>query len=325
MLCEMLARIALQYTYERVKPFAGSDFGNFVRHDLSIEAKKIISLWPFDLRVKSSVGAGNWAAVPWLAFFDPLETTSATSGNYVVFLINAQDQSVILSLNQGTTERYRELGQIQGRKALMRNAKEVSDRVSDFAKYFDTSAINLGSNDSLPLGYEAGHAFGRTYAVDELEENKLSKDLHLILDAYKALVDRGGSMPIEAMFKESGNTNISETRKYVLSRKIERSANVRKEVLSRRQPVCECCGFDPVKHFSYSGPVQNTPLDVHHAKPLNYLSEGETRRYVVPDDFLVLCPTCHRMIHKIDDPSNLKALKNKLRFKYMVDIHYPMF
>jgi hypothetical protein len=79
MLHEMLSRLAKEYAYERVKPFANSDFGNFVRHDIAIEAKKRLIFWPYDLNVKASVGAGVWAAVPWLAFFDPLVTTSATS------------------------------------------------------------------------------------------------------------------------------------------------------------------------------------------------------------------------------------------------------
>ena len=63
-------------------PSRGADlkFANFVRHNLAIEAKKQLISWPFDLQVKSSVGAENWASVPWLGFFDPLITTSATKG-----------------------------------------------------------------------------------------------------------------------------------------------------------------------------------------------------------------------------------------------------
>ncbi|RFU12389.1 DUF3578 domain-containing protein, partial [Rhodobacteraceae bacterium W635] len=90
MLHDMLARIAQNYVYERAKPFANSSFGSFVRHDVALEAKKKLIFLPYELTVKASVGAGVWAAVPWLAFFDPLVTKSATSGYYVVYLINAQ-------------------------------------------------------------------------------------------------------------------------------------------------------------------------------------------------------------------------------------------
>jgi len=99
MLHVFLERLAREYSFQRAKPFSGSEFGNFVRHDIALEAKRTLLYWPFDLTVKSSVGAGNWAAVPWLAFFDPIETTSATSGIYVVYLINPQTEEIYLSLN----------------------------------------------------------------------------------------------------------------------------------------------------------------------------------------------------------------------------------
>ena len=72
MLSDQLSRLATEYTYERAKPFTGSKFGEFVRHDIVVDAKKLLTPSPFDLKVKASVGQGVWASVPWLAFFDPL-------------------------------------------------------------------------------------------------------------------------------------------------------------------------------------------------------------------------------------------------------------
>ena len=80
MLAEMLSKIARAYAHERMKPFSNSDFGNFVRRDVATEAKKQLFEKPYELKFKASVGAGNWAAVPWLAFFDPLETEPSTKG-----------------------------------------------------------------------------------------------------------------------------------------------------------------------------------------------------------------------------------------------------
>lgn len=71
MLHEMLSRIATDYAFERAKKFAKSEFGNFVRHDVAIEAKKQIIFLPYDLKVKASVRSGNWASVPWLGFLIP--------------------------------------------------------------------------------------------------------------------------------------------------------------------------------------------------------------------------------------------------------------
>ncbi len=61
MLHDMLSRMAKEYVHARTKPFGGNEFGDFVRHDIAIEAKKHLIFLPFDLKVKASVGAGVWA------------------------------------------------------------------------------------------------------------------------------------------------------------------------------------------------------------------------------------------------------------------------
>ncbi|RQP05128.1 MAG: DUF3578 domain-containing protein [Paracoccus sp. BP8] len=315
MLAELFSRIAKEYSFERARAFTNSPFGNFVRHDVAIEAKKHVLMSPHELTVKASVGQGAWASVPWLAFFDPLVTDSATKGFYVVVLINPQNQTFTLSLNQGTTEVFEEFKTARGLKVLARRARDMADRLPEYAEKFSEAPIDLGSDDRLPAGYVAGHAFGRTYQADSVSEVEFSADLNLMLKAYATLVERGGTTPTDVMQEEAGSESIEETRKYVLSRRIERSPKVRKGVLKAKPPICECCGLNPKNDFGFQGAVEEYPLDVHHAAPLFGLAEGETRRYRIPQDFLVLCPTCHRMMHKQKDVSDLKALKAKLRFK----------
>jgi len=324
MLAQQLTRVAMEYTYERAKPFKGSNFGEFVRRDIAVEAKKLLTFGPFDLKVKASVGQSKWAAVPWLAFFDPLITETATMGFYVVYLINPDAQEITLSMNQGTTAIYNDFGPVRGRDVLRRRARDMADRVPEFAKHFSEDPIDLGSKAGLPAGYEAGHSFGKTYAAGTLTDARLMEDLHEMLLAYEALVNRGGTTPSEVMQEEANGKDIEETRRYVLSRRIERSPKVRRDVLKAKPPICECCGLDPRRDYGFSGPFHEVPLDVHHAAPLRGLAEGETRRYRVPDDFMVLCPNCHRMIHKTDSPSDLQQLKRKLRFKIARDVSYIM-
>ena len=292
MLAAQLSRLAKEYTYERARPFTGSKFGDFVRHDIAVEAKKLLAFTPFDLKVKASVGQGVWASVPWLAFFDPLVTETATKGFYVVYLINPDAQTITLSMNQGTTAIYNDFGPARGRDVLKRRARDMADRVPEFAKYFSEAPINLGSEAGLPAGYEAGHSFGKTYNAGMLDDDMLAADLHQMLLAYEALVNRGGTTPSEVMQEEADGKDIDETRRYILSRRIERSPKVRKDVLKAKPPICECCGLDPKRDYGFNGPAHETPLDVHHAAPLHGLAEGETRRYRVPEDFMVLCPTC---------------------------------
>ncbi|WP_342068554.1 MrcB family domain-containing protein [Yoonia algicola] len=316
MLHEMLVRLATEYVYERGKNFAGSEFGKFVRHDIAIEAKKRLIFLPYDLKVKASVGAGNWAAVPWLGFFDPLITESATRGFYVVYLINAQSQEIHLSMNQGTTAAYQSFGEKEGRNYLKRNATEMAARIRSFADQFSTAPIDLGSDDSLPLGYMAGHAFGRKYDANKVDKDQFYTDLETMLAAYEMLVDLGGTTPGDVMMEEADSNDVVESREYVLSRRIERAPNVRLPVLKKRGAVCEGCNLDPQQHYNFQGPLKNTPLEIHHIKPLSGMAEGETRRYKIPEDFLVLCPTCHRVIHKQTDPSNLEQLRLRLNFRH---------
>lgn len=318
---EMLLRVANEFVYERGKPFKGSAFGDFVRKDLVQEVKRNLVFWPYELKVKASVGAGNWAAVPWLAFFDTLITETATKGFYVVYLINAQNGSIYLSMNQGTTAVYEEFGRTRGREVLRRRAIDMRERVADHAKNFSDSPIDLGSTEDLPKGYEAGHSFGVCYKQGELDESRCLNDLQKMLAAYAALVERGGQTPSDVLAAEVGGGSIEETRRLAFSRRIERSPKVRRAVLAAKRPVCEACGLEPEKDYRYDGRPEQTPLDVHHARPLYELAEGETKRYEIPADFLVLCPTCHRMIHKQDDPSNLSELKKRIRFKHMREVY----
>lgn len=312
----MLVRLAREYVYERGKSFSGSEFGNFVRHDLAIAAKKQLIFLPYDLKVKASVGAGNWAAVPWLGFFDPLITESATKGFYIVYLVNAQTQEIFLSMNQGTTAAYQSFGEKEGRNHLRRNAVEMAAKVSTFANEFSADPIDLGSEDSLPLGYMAGHAFGRKYDANTLPQDQFYADLEQMLAAYETLINLGGTTPSDVMMEEADSNDIVESRRYVLSRRIERAPNVRLPVLKKRGAKCEGCNLDPQQQYDFQGPLKNTPLDIHHTRPISGMAEGESRRYKIPDDFLVLCPTCHRVIHKQTDPSDLDQLRQTLKFSH---------
>jgi len=209
-LADYLSRLATEYTYERAKPFAGSKFGDFVRHDIAVEAKRQLSFWPFDLSVKASVGQGVWASIPWLAFFDQLVTNSATKGFYVVYLINPDAQTITLSMNQGTTAIYNEYGQTKGREVLKRRARDMAERVPEYIRDFSEAPIVLGSEAGLPSGYEAGHSFGKVYHAKTLKHDLLSQDLYKMLLAYEALINRGGTTPSEVMQEVSCSPKIGQ-------------------------------------------------------------------------------------------------------------------
>ena len=72
-----------------------------------------------DLLVNISVGQGNWATVPWIALLNTKITRSTQEGIYVVFLIATELDRIFLTLNQGTTNLVRELGQREAQKRML--------------------------------------------------------------------------------------------------------------------------------------------------------------------------------------------------------------
>jgi 5-methylcytosine-specific restriction protein A len=71
------------------------------------------------------------------------------------------------------------------------------------------------------------------------------------------------------------------------------------------------CGraFKGVKLSERYGPVAVGLIEAHHLRPISSLEEGVPVTYNVATDFAVLCPNCHRIIHRMPDPSDLAALR----------------
>lgn len=72
--------------------------------------------------------------------------------------------------------------------------------------------------------------------------------------------------------------------------------------------VCMGCGLDPEKQY---GKNMKNILEAHHKIPWSEMNMGETR-VVSPNDFFILCPTCHKMIHRLNSPDDLNGLKDIL-------------
>jgi hypothetical protein len=99
-----------------------------------------------DLLVSIGVGQGNWAAVPWIALLNTEVTRSTQVGIYVVFLIATDLNRIFLTLNQGTTNLVRELGQRETQKRMLDVASKTRMLVSDLTAvgFVLDNKINLG-------------------------------------------------------------------------------------------------------------------------------------------------------------------------------------
>jgi len=68
---------------------------------------------------------------------------------------------------------------------------------------------------------------------------------------------------------------------------------------------CEACGFDFQKRYGLEKPF----IECHHLKPLAELRPGQ--RTTLKDLALVFA-NCHRVLHKMEDPSDLDGLRDRI-------------
>lgn len=188
-----LRRIIEEYPLARLDPPKGHPLGTVIRKGAPAEIRQALAPLDGPFLVKGSPGRGaHWAAIPWLAIFDPAVTTSATRGYYLVYLFPTHREAVHLSLAQGTVAAYREHGP-HALTHLRASGDRLRVRLADFAERLPMTALDLGTTGDLPEGYEVAHILGLRYDLDELgDERRLWRDLALGVEAYRALKARGG-------------------------------------------------------------------------------------------------------------------------------------
>jgi 5-methylcytosine-specific restriction protein A len=189
-----LRRIVEEYPLARLDPPAGHPLATVIRKGAPDELRAALAPIDGPFLVKGSPGRGSkWAAVPWIAVFDPAVTTSATRGYYLVYLFPAHREAVHLSLAQGTVAAIRSHGPAAAGTHLRTSGAALRARLSDFAGALPNATITLGSAGELPEGYEAAHILGLTYDLADLgDERRLRRDLAAAVAAYRALKARGG-------------------------------------------------------------------------------------------------------------------------------------
>ncbi len=148
MIRDVLSRIGEQYRAATQESFAQNALAQFVRNEAPAAIRQGINDEYF--QVRGSAGQGTWSEVPWIAVFDPLVTTSAMRGYYVVYLFHSNMSRVFLSLNQGTTIVREEFG-AGSRDELRRRARLIKSRLRGTFGQFDDADVVLGSRRTLPL------------------------------------------------------------------------------------------------------------------------------------------------------------------------------
>ncbi len=139
------------------------------------------------LRVKWSMGAGNWARVPWIAMMDPRETSTTQRGVYAVVLFRQDMSGVYLTLNQGVTEPRERLGRTGARGFVRTRAQQIRNQVGDLATYGFASddRIDLRAEQGLGSEYEDSTIAYKLYSAGEVpEDTVILSDIETLLAAY---------------------------------------------------------------------------------------------------------------------------------------------
>jgi len=128
------------------------------------------------LKLVFSVGKGNWASVPWLAFLDTRETTSAKHGLYCLFLFREDMSGVYLALTQGSAkprEKDRIRGLLPPLNSGFRTDDEVDLRGNGTARSYADRVIayKLYQRGSVP------------------DDVTIEHDVHELLAAYRGYLD----------------------------------------------------------------------------------------------------------------------------------------
>jgi len=166
--------------------------------------------------------------------------------------------------------------------------------------------------------YVAGHTLGVSCTLDAVpDEARLRSDLQTTARAYRALTYRGGidasvdnQTDLVDEFTIPPETSITETRKYAYHRKVERNRTATQFAKNFHGNRCQAWNLDFSERY---GEIGRGFIEAHHLRPIATLDEGVPVKYDAAADFAVLCPNCHRMIHRTDNPSDLAAFRKLVR------------
>ena len=110
----------------------------------------------------------------------------------------------------------------------------------------------------------------------------------------------------EAFHTSDGFVDASKVRYH---KRIERNARLSKDAKKIHGHACQVCGIDFKEAY---GPIGEGFIEAHHLRPVSKLEPRKTPMSP-KEDFAVLCPNCHRMIHRFERPEDIAGFIEYIR------------
>ena len=156
--------------------------------------------------------------------------------------------------------------------------------------------------DILPLAFTpqtSGHSFAGN--DDELEE------------LWSKLIGHSEAIYPDEINNESGTQYIEGLKKSVIVNKYERDIEARLKCIEAHGTACKACGIN--LGVVYGPELGKRYIHIHHLVPLKDIG-GE---YSVDPikDLIPLCPNCHSMVHQVDPPLAVEALRSIILPRYL--------
>jgi|SRR5215213_221125 len=286
----------------RTQPLASHPLAHLITHDLRDAVSEVVD--DSSYLVTGSPGKGNWAETVWLAVFDRMVSESAQHGFYLVYLVPRDGGRAYLSLNQGTEEIFSRVGARHYRRVLEDTASRDRDLLSGEETYgLIPGAIPLEGKGRLTRGYESGNIFAIEYGSVLPSVSDLEADLTRLLLLYQSLIEARDQIQEADEPTSTPSGSQTEASKFRWHKRAERSRSLAIEAKKFHGTRCQvpACGKDLSEVY---GDLAAGYIEAHHLTPFASL-EGRPTELDPRTDFAVVCPDCHRMIHRKGDPYSL--------------------
>lgn len=334
--------VGKHFLTERQRPFAQSAFASLIRNDWPATFPSLFPAVKFPhIKAKASAGQSRWSEAPFLSFLHREITSTPQAGYYPVILFEQGFESFCLVLAQGSTSltdvfgAKKTSGILRSRAPVIRNAavgwRDLGFSEGPYATYSQgNTSTGLVSDDP----WASSIAFGKRYSVASPPSlSEFKSDLNSMLELYDAVVRRLGRRFVEEdraaeqlatngeLPRDAGLDGALKITHHKTFEWKQRNTKLVRQVKAELGYACQGCGVDLSSTY---GKIGENFIEAHHLIPL---AETPDQGVVLTaKDFAVLCPTCHRIIHRLGCPSVdelRKSVNPKVRAFYEDLIQHP--